>query len=537
MCNVFFLNFLALAICLLVITNAMQSITAAEENGTGSAEQIASPKTEGTNGAVQTTTTPNPTPTTTTSPPLVPVPVPTTTTPTSAPAATSKTKSATMQELFRSAYEHSQEGNWSAADEELRETIARQPNCGLCHLDRAYTLIGMQRLDDALAETDLAQKFMPNVPEVMLQKGVVLERQGKLAAAIDQFQKFITDFPKHKDVIIYQSKIKLLKKELTQQQTVAQTGANPATADDYFAFISLDGIKKWKPERFPLKVYLMPEETASKIPGYETDYGKALKQAFLDWQKQSNETVSFSFVDKPSEADIDCRWTNDANKLVNRAEGGEAHLTGSYKKGEDHARILLMTGYKGDGIYKNPPAGAMHAVALHEIGHALGLNGHSTIPGDIMFLSSGPMDREKQLSSRDLKTLAHLYRADVQPVPTLQDKVAMINDEGMDFAHDSNWAEALKKFQQALDLDQNCQPARRNVVIACKSLATAAVKDDRLEESNSYIKRALALLGTNEDRVMRTYLLQLSVAVNHRLNHPDAVQSAQLALQKLKNQK
>ena len=47
-------------------------------------------------------------------------------------------------------------------------------------------------------------------------------------------------------------------------------------------------------------------------------------------------------------------------------------------------------------------------IALHEIGHALGINGHSSDSKDIMFMS---VDKNQTtLSRRDVETLKALYK-------------------------------------------------------------------------------------------------------------------------------
>jgi predicted Zn-dependent protease len=51
--------------------------------------------------------------------------------------------------------------------------------------------------------------------------------------------------------------------------------------------------------------------------------------------------------------------------------------------------------------------GVMLSVARHEIGHAIGLWGHSPNPEDIMYFSQ--VQRPPLISSRDLRTLARVY--------------------------------------------------------------------------------------------------------------------------------
>jgi predicted Zn-dependent protease len=56
------------------------------------------------------------------------------------------------------------------------------------------------------------------------------------------------------------------------------------------------------------------------------------------------------------------------------------------------------------------PDAEMRTVCLHEIGHALGLFGHSTNNEDIMFFCGTPSSTGA-LTERDRQTIGHLYQA------------------------------------------------------------------------------------------------------------------------------
>lgn len=68
------------------------------------------------------------------------------------------------------------------------------------------------------------------------------------------------------------------------------------------------------------------------------------------------------------------------------------------------ARILVTARWSGGRV---ADLHDVHRVLLHEMGHALGLGGHSPRPGDIMYPSISQAGRG--LSERDRATLAALY--------------------------------------------------------------------------------------------------------------------------------
>ncbi len=73
-----------------------------------------------------------------------------------------------------------------------------------------------------------------------------------------------------------------------------------------------------------------------------------------------------------------------------------------------HCTIVLLTAHAADNL--PPSVNEIKGVCLHEIGHALGLNGHSPNSNDIMYCSeTGSESRRPQLTVRDLATLKKLY--------------------------------------------------------------------------------------------------------------------------------
>lgn len=67
--------------------------------------------------------------------------------------------------------------------------------------------------------------------------------------------------------------------------------------------------------------------------------------------------------------------------------------------------ILTVPTIERHGISDNQ----MRFISLHEVGHALGLIGHSPNPADIMFLGESLADITRYLSERDRQTLIRLY--------------------------------------------------------------------------------------------------------------------------------
>jgi predicted Zn-dependent protease len=160
----------------------------------------------------------------------------------------------------------------------------------------------------------------------------------------------------------------------------------------------------WK--KFPIKVYI---ETAT-VPNGQTLEAEA-KEAFETWTKVSGNKIRFQFVQSKS-ADIVVSWVSSNAGFNNPKEAGNASVdyrtSGSGKRtlknpGDiAHASIKLMT---KDINHNDWLSGQLRQLALHEIGHSLGIFGHSNNPSDIMYGEKGATD----LTDRDINTVNILY--------------------------------------------------------------------------------------------------------------------------------
>ncbi|MBX9724397.1 MAG: tetratricopeptide repeat protein, partial [Candidatus Obscuribacterales bacterium] len=291
-----------------------------------------------------------------------------------------------------------------------------------------YAKLG--RNDDAINELKHSIELNPNQSSAWVSLGGVYQGKGDLNNAIDIYQQFLNRFPKDPLSGKVTGLIKALKDEIKKQDTLRSQNialdasrnevqikkeflpqSNPednesvkSDNDDYLSVMAAaGGHKYWPSNRIPITVSL---GDSSKSSGYRDSMSIILKKSFDDWSKASKGGFSFVFVDSPTNASIKVFWTDKASDLKNAAESGETKLfmDQSYIK---NAEIWLLTQpvTKSSVLTDN----VFRLVTLHEIGHALGLSGHTTNPDDIMFYSITFKDQWRELSGRDARSIYRLY--------------------------------------------------------------------------------------------------------------------------------
>lgn len=116
--------------------------------------------------------------------------------------------------------------------------------------------------------------------------------------------------------------------------------------------------------------------------------------------------MSFLFVNEAAKADIVCSWSNDPSKFKNIAESGQAVLDAN-RNGIVRGTVTILTVPLVPALPVTD--NRMRRTCLHEIGHALGLAGHTANPDDAMFHTMGVADTWVDLTERDSNTIVRLY--------------------------------------------------------------------------------------------------------------------------------
>ena len=153
-------------------------------------------------------------------------------------------------------------------------------------------------------------------------------------------------------------------------------------------------LARW-PDRVekPLRVWVDP---APALEGWNTEFEGQVRRAFEAWI-ETGIPMRFTFVADSSEADVDVTWVDRFDEPI----------SGKTRWARDN-RWWIVDGsitialHHSSGSTLGPTA--IHAIALHEVGHLLGLD-HSRNPDNIMT----PRVRVKALSDEDRATMRLLY--------------------------------------------------------------------------------------------------------------------------------
>lgn len=285
-------------------------------------------------------------------------------------------------------------------------------------------------------------------------------KQNRIEEAKEQYKRIIFLAPSSDAGILSQKGLSYIAQASSKQTFSALSANDPLSAykDNYLDYvISSDGsLIKWT--KFPVSVYIEPNKNK-----------EAVKRAFNEWQKKSNNLVSFSYVSSPLQAGI----TVDFKSKLEESEAQQHYVAGyskpyfdGEKMNKSEIHLLLI-----DPITKKEfDAEHFAETALHEIGHSLGFRGHSPEPNDIM--AAVNTVEKFELTKRDINTLNLLYKIDrktlasrdrgqsdtqlkqaLDYVKEVPDKAVGWTNLGDIYRNKKMYSEAIKNYKKAISLE------------------------------------------------------------------------------------
>lgn len=175
----------------------------------------------------------------------------------------------------------------------------------------------------------------------------------------------------------------------------------------YLAECLKDGhLTRWPDNAMPIQVYIAPFVWYEKKKQQESlIYRQMVLDALNAWQRATDNHVRFSVVSQLNQSQINFKW----RRVDRRSLGHCTYETDNlFRLFSAEIQIGIS-----DGLLhaRYQDAGEVQHTILHEIGHALGLVGHSDGAGDIMYVPH--QYGVHALSPRDIETIRWLYRLPV----------------------------------------------------------------------------------------------------------------------------
>lgn len=201
--------------------------------------------------------------------------------------------------------------------------------------------------------------------------------------------------------------------EMSEKREEAATAINTNASDYLEELVAKNDAERWAPQRMPIKVYIQDPRA---VAGFRPEFISIFFAALSTWSNASRNKISFVSARYESEADLTLSFTSHPEDIAQKPgeppiEQGLARMLIAREDGSRYGRIEKAT----IQILVNHPSNGkpcsdeeIKETCLHEIGHTLGLNGHSSGPSDIMHWVQS-FRQLPALTKRDRNTIAALY--------------------------------------------------------------------------------------------------------------------------------
>lgn len=187
--------------------------------------------------------------------------------------------------------------------------------------------------------------------------------------------------------------------------------------------VSNSDIIRWNPKTFPLKVYVSSENEGS----YPEYYSSEVVKAFGQWTASSG-FIPFSFIDNENAAQIIVRYK--PSPTTDCSDGNckyvVAHTNPTIKNGI--LKQMVITVYDKDATGSFFSDKEIYSTVLHEIGHALGIMGHSYSTDDLMYMTNTTRNSDNQLFIKQRSDFQYISIKDVNTLKLLYNMVPTISN-------------------------------------------------------------------------------------------------------------
>lgn|SRR5574344_181325 len=314
------------------------------------------------------------------------------------------------------------------------------------------------------------------------------------------------------------------KKQARYQAVMLRYKLLIGVEDNYiYNAISGNDVIRWDIRSFPLKIYY---ENLNTVPPY---YKENIDKALMQWTNRTN-FIKFVETTNENEANIVIKFSDIQSDTC---KDGVCTYTVAYTDPVVGSGNLLkrmnLTFYKTNPRNQNFTPLEVYNTALHEIGHTLGIMGHSDHPGDLMFPSNENNQNMyafyrsefQYLTPRDVKTLVLLYRL----APTITNTRGL-KSESFYYAPlilgnmDVRVQQKLKEFKKYIQDYPNFAAGYINI-------ASVYVDSGNFEDALNYLNTAESIAKTSDEKYLIAY--NRSIIYYNKQDYSKALEYAQIA--------
>lgn len=308
----------------------------------------------------------------------------------------SSSNTARIDELFNGALAKLKQNRPDAARDLLIEASRLAPTSAGIHCNLGLAYMQMANLDQAIEEFQVALKYLPTMTEAMVDLAECYRLQDKLDLSIEWYQKYLQLRPNDLSV----------RQTLAAMVVQSKQPASDKFGPDYVREAIAGEMNRWTKDKSTITVFF---DRNSKVPGVRSEFIGILRDCLNEWSEALGGKIQFAESTLERNADLVCRWVYQPRPgrddlLLN--ERGNASLT-AYRGQISHATIKLLTASSLVG--GDVSAEIIRKTCLHEIGHALGIAGHSPNNNDVMFYLVESPTVQSHLTERDRETIRKLY--------------------------------------------------------------------------------------------------------------------------------
>lgn len=189
----------------------------------------------------------------------------------------------------------------------------------------------------------------------------------------------------------------------TQNTGVGGNGKSPVCTENLTPNF-VDEVRLFKWSRSIIRVFFRDDGVTTNSAGQTFSLKETAIAGFRAWEPVLQGIITLEVVSRESDADVVVHFEQLPSIPVTNETIGVTET-------RVNSRDLIVGANIQFNIWSRMSAGNIQSfqeTATHEFGHALGINGHSSNPADVMF-SVHLLDQGKNLSVRDINTMLTGY--------------------------------------------------------------------------------------------------------------------------------